>query len=112
MLRVCFFIPNLDGGGAERQCIALVNALQHTTGIELHLMLLGPGLHDESLDLSELHLHRIEVRNFASPFALAFVVRTLRRVRPDLVISWLPAADIWSYVAPRFHSCDHTCLPR
>jgi len=46
-------------------------------------------------------LHRIEVRNFASPFALAFVVRTLRRVRPDLLISWLHPADILSYAATR-----------
>lgn len=101
MLRICFFIQNLDGGGAERQFIALVNALQHTPGIELHLILLRPGALDDSLDLSQLRLHRISVRNYASPIALAFVVRTLHRVRPDLVISWLPAADIWSYVATR-----------
>ena len=100
-MRVCFFIPSLDGGGAQRQCIALVNALQHTPGVEVHLILLGPGVHDDSLDVSRLRLHRIEVRNFASPFALAFVVRTLRRVRPDLLISWLHPADIWSYAATR-----------
>lgn len=100
-MRVCFFIPSLDGGGAQRQCIALVNTLQHIPGVEVHLILLGPGVHDDSLDLSQLRLHRTEVRNFASPFALAFVVRTLRQVRPDLLISWLHPADIWSYVATR-----------
>lgn len=100
-MRVCFFIPSLDDGGAQRQCIATVNALQHTPGIEVHLILLGSGVHDDSLDVSRLRVHRITVRNFASPFALAFVVRTLRRERPDLVLSWLHAADIWSYVATR-----------
>jgi glycosyltransferase involved in cell wall biosynthesis len=100
-VRVCFFIPGLDGGGAQRQCIALVNALQHTPGVEVHLILLRPGVHDDSLDVSRLRLHRIEVRNFASPFALAFVVRTLRRVRPDLLISWLHPADVLSYAATR-----------
>jgi glycosyltransferase involved in cell wall biosynthesis len=100
-MRVCFLIPSLDGGGAQRQCVALVNALQHTHAVEVHLILLGPGVHDDSLDVSRLRLHRIEVRNFASPFALAFVVRTLRRVRPDLLISWLHPADIWSYAATR-----------
>jgi glycosyltransferase involved in cell wall biosynthesis len=100
-MRVCFFIPYLGGGGAERQCIALLNMLQHTPGIEAHLILLAPGVHDDSLDVSRLWVHRIEVRNFASPFALAFVVRTLHRVRPDLVLSWLHPADIWSYAATR-----------
>ncbi|WP_029116487.1 glycosyltransferase [Mycobacterium sp. URHB0044] len=100
-MRVCFFIPSLDGGGAQRQCIAMVNALQHMSDVEIHLILLGPGVHDDSLDLSRLQLHRTEVRNFASPFALAFVVRTLRRVRPDLLISWLHPADLLSYAATR-----------
>jgi glycosyltransferase involved in cell wall biosynthesis len=100
-MKVCFFIPSLDGGGAQRQCIALINMLQHTSGVEVHLILLGPGVHDDSLDVSRLRLHRTEVRNFASPFALAFVVRTLRRVRPDVLISWLHPADILSYAATR-----------
>jgi glycosyltransferase involved in cell wall biosynthesis len=100
-MRVCFFIPYLAGGGAERQCIALLNALQHIPEVEVHLILLAPGVHDDSLDVSRLRVHRTEVRNFASPFALAFVVRTLRRVRPDLLISWLHPADIWSYAATR-----------
>lgn len=100
-MRVCFFIASLDGGGAQRQCIALLNALQRTTDVEAHLILLGPGIFDDSLDSSRLRVHRIEVRNFASPIALAFVVRTLHRVRPDLLISWLHPADIWAYVATR-----------
>jgi glycosyltransferase involved in cell wall biosynthesis len=48
-----------------------------------------------------LRVHRTNVRNFASPLAPAFVVRTLRQVRPDLLVSWLHPADIWSYVATR-----------
>lgn len=100
-MRVCFFIPSLDDGGAQRQCIALVNELQHHPALEMHLILLGPGVHDDSLDVSQLRLHRTRVRNFASPFALAFVVRTLHQVRPDLVMSWLHPADIWAYTATR-----------
>lgn len=100
-MRVCFFIASLGDGGAQRQCIALLNALQHIPDVEVHLILLGRGEHDGSLDVSELEVHRTEVNNFASPSALAFVVRTLRRMRPDLLISWLHPADIWSYAATR-----------
>jgi glycosyltransferase involved in cell wall biosynthesis len=100
-MRACFFIHNFGDGGAQRQCIALLNALQHTPAVEVHLILLGPGEHEDSLDVSALQVHRIVVRNFASPIALAFVARTLRRLRPDVLISWLHPADIWSYAATR-----------
>lgn len=100
-MRICFFIASLDGGGAQRQCIALLNALQHAPSVEAHLILLGPGVFDDRLDTSELSVHRTDVGNFANPRALAFVVRTLRRVRPDLVVSWLHPADIWTYIATR-----------
>lgn len=100
-MRICFFIPSLGDGGAQRQCIALLNELQHLSDVEPHLILLGLGEHDDSLTADRLYVHRTEVRNFASPAALAFVVRTLRRVRPDLLISWLHPADIWSFAATR-----------
>lgn len=100
-MRVCFFIPSLGDGGAQRQCIALLNVLQQDPTIDLHLILLGRGEHESSLEVAGLTLHRTEVSNFASPNALLFVVRTLRRVQPDLVISWLHPADIWTYVATR-----------
>lgn len=100
-MRVCFFIANFGDGGAQRQCIALLNALQHVSELELHLIVLGPGIHDASLNVSGIRVHRTEVRNFSSPAALFFVIRTLRRVRPDLLISWLHPADIWSYAATR-----------
>lgn len=101
MMKICFLIPSLGDGGAQRQCIALLNTLQVDAEVELHLILLGAGLHDSSLDTSRLNVHRTQVRNFASPFALAFVVRTLRQVRPDLLLSWLHPADIWAYAATR-----------
>lgn len=101
MMKVCFFIPSLGDGGAQRQCIALLNQLQLREDVELHLILLGAGIHDDSLATSRIEVHRIQVRNFASPFAFAFVVRTLRQVRPDVLISWLHPADIWAYAATR-----------
>lgn len=100
-MKVCFFIANLGDGGAQRQCVALLNELQHDPAVELHLILLGPGEHEKSLDRSRLTVHRTEVQNFGSPKALLFAIQTLRRVRPDVLISWLHPADIWSFAATR-----------
>lgn len=100
-MKVCFFIPSLGDGGAQRQCIALLNELQHDSDVELHLLLLAQGEHDDRLVAKRLSVHRTTVDNFASPKALLFVVRSLRRIRPDVVISWLHPADIWTYAATR-----------
>jgi glycosyltransferase involved in cell wall biosynthesis len=100
-MKVCFFVANLGDGGAQRQCVALLNLLQHNPDLDLHLMLLGAGEHEKDLDTSCLTIHRTTVRDFASPAALIFSIGTLRRIRPDLLISWLHPADIWSYVATR-----------
>jgi hypothetical protein len=75
-MKICFFTASLGDGGAQRQCIALLNALQHVPTVDVHLILLGPGEHEDRLDVSGLQVHRIAVDNFASPRALAFVVRT------------------------------------
>lgn len=100
-MKICFFVANLGDGGAQRQCIALLNLLQRDPSLDIHLILLGSGEHEHSLDTSRLTIHRTEVANFASPKALLFVIRTLRRARPDVLISWLHPADIWSYAATR-----------
>lgn len=100
-MKICFFVPSLGDGGAQRQCVGLLNQLQHQLDIDVHLILLGPGEYERDLDTYALTVHRTEVPNFSSPAALWFVVRTLRRIRPDVLMSWLHPADIWSYPATR-----------
>ena len=100
-MKICFFVPSLGDGGAQRQCVALLNRLAHRPDIDVHLILLAPGEYERDLDASGIAVHRTEVSNFSSPAALRFVVSTLRRVRPDLLMSWLHPADIWAYPATR-----------
>lgn len=100
-MKVCFVIPSLGDGGAQRQCIALLNELQYVPDVQSHLVLFRAGEHDDSLDTTRLAVHRTEVSNFASPAALTFLIHTLRRVRPDVLVSWLHPADILAYTATR-----------
>jgi len=100
-MRVCFFIPRLWNGGAEKQCASIINELQQFPGVEAHLILLAPGEFDSQLDTSNLKVHRTHVRDFASPLALAFLIRTLWKIRPHILLSWMQAADIWAYAATR-----------
>jgi len=100
-MKVCFFIPSLGDGGAQRQCIALLNVLQRQPDLEIHLVLLGRGEHEAELDTAQLSIHRIDINNFADPRALIFILTVLVRVRADVLISWLRPADIWAYAASR-----------
>ncbi|MFL2000090.1 glycosyltransferase [Microbacterium sp. A1-JK] len=102
LMRVMFFIPSLGDGGAQRQCIALLNELQRRPGIDLHLMVLASGAHEWRLDASNLTIHRFQVENFASVSALVHVFQTVRQVRPNVVMSWLHPADILMGIVARF----------
>ena len=53
-MRVCFFVANLGDGGAQRQCVALLNLLQHQPDMDVHLILLGAGEYERDLDTSDL----------------------------------------------------------
>ena len=98
-LRICVIIPSLGDGGAQRQCIALLNELQDHPQLEMHLILLAEGEHEWRLRRSNLTIHRVSVQNFASYRALAFVARVLSRTRPDIAMSWLHPADLLTSLA-------------
>lgn len=78
-MRICFFVANLADGGAQRQCVALLNLLQRNPDLDVHLMLLGTGEHERDLDTSR-HPSPHDGQDFASPAALIFSIRALRRI--------------------------------
>lgn len=93
---VALFLPNLEGGGAERVMVQLANSLSHR-GLAVDMLLaqaIGPRL----AELAEsVRVRELGGRGVAA--ALPDLVLYLRRVRPAAVLSTLDHANVvaaWS----------------
>ena len=98
--RILHLIPTLEGGGAERQLALLANA-QMRSGHEVHIGLVRLGTHSRGLDPA-VAVHQADARSHHDPRLVAWAARLLRRLRPDVVQTWLPMMDVVGGVAARF----------
>lgn len=97
-IKVCFCIPAFSDGGAQRQCIYLLNELQSRDDIDLVLVRNGRGVHDGLLRTDHLQLRSIETRSNYDPRVLLNLMKAIRQTKPDVLISWLHAADVYSSI--------------
>lgn len=94
--RIAFFIPNMNGGGAERVVVNLLRGMRQR-GLELDLVLArktGPYLDQvpegvRIIDFSKDHCRQV----------LWFLARYLRQERPALLISHLGRANLAAVIA-------------
>ena len=97
-MRVLHCIPSLSGGGAERQLCLLAEGLQ-SAGVEIHV-----AYHHSGPNLAELEglgatLHLLSCRNNYNPSLVLQIARIVRRVRPDVIQTWLLQMDIAAGIA-------------
>ena len=85
-------IASLEGGGAERQ-VAMLASEQAARGWDVHLALRRGGPYRALVD-PRVSLHWLGDHDRAHPRLVYTLARLLRRVRPDLVQTWLPQMDI------------------
>lgn len=92
-MRVLHLIPSLGGGGAERQLGILAAGLRDL-GCEVHVGFVTDGVNLARLEAAGAHLHRIRTRGNRDPLLLLRIVRLIRKVRPDVVQTWLTQMDV------------------
>src|SRR5262245_22803165 len=96
--RVLHLITNLGQGGAERQLTYLCCALARP-GWDVHVGFLEAGrLHDD-VNLDRLRRSGVSARHLPNfgpydPLNPLRFVRLIRRVRPDVVQTWIPMVDV------------------
>jgi glycosyltransferase involved in cell wall biosynthesis len=93
MTRVLHLIPNMGGGGAERELAHLAGEL-HRQGLNVHVGLIGEGPNYERLARSGAVIHKIRVFGNHDPRLLLRIHRLMREVRPNLVQTWLTQMDV------------------
>lgn len=92
-------IPTLDRGGAEKQLALLACGLRKSE-FEVHVCTLtreGP-LAQALLDAG-VPIHSIRKRGKLDPFALSRLTSLMRRLKPDLVHTWIFAANAYGRAA-------------
>lgn len=96
-LKVCFLIAGFGEGGAQKQCIYLLNELQLREGVEIHLIYFYEGVNFDSLKLDGLVCWKLDQRSFYSPKNIWAIMKVVRRVKPNVLFSWLQSSDVYAY---------------
>jgi glycosyltransferase involved in cell wall biosynthesis len=91
-LRVLFLVQSLEGGGAERQIAYLANALSLKEW-DVHLALLRLGHNWSRIATERIAIHHLKVRGNYDPSLVTAVWLVIRKLRPDIVLTWLPQMD-------------------
>ncbi len=86
-------ILSLSGGGAERQLASLGSELARR-GHDVHVAFVHGGVHAERLSASRCTIHRLAVSGKRDPRILTRFVSLTRRLRPDIVHTWLAHMDV------------------
>ncbi|UPK25704.1 glycosyltransferase [Bradyrhizobium sp. 195] len=75
----------------------MLNELQKRDDIELHLIHFYTGVHDHLLQNINLKIHRIPVRSNYDPRNILSLRALIRKIQPDILLSWLHACDAYSF---------------
>ncbi len=97
-MRILHILPHLSKGGAERQFGYLAPELVRM-GHEVHVAYLaeGPG----RPELPGVVLHQLKSRSNYSPFLSWKLARLIRRIKPDIVHTWILQMDILGGLAAK-----------
>lgn len=92
MMRILHCIPSLQSGGAERQLTVLASLLR-SRGWDVHVAFFHEGVFDHILARSAT-LHRVASTSNYDPRNVLRLAKLIRRIKPDIVQTWLPQMDV------------------
>jgi glycosyltransferase involved in cell wall biosynthesis len=92
-MRVLHCIWRMNVGGAERQLILLSEELLRR-GMEVHVVTAFPGDNDAPLAATGATLHRLDPAGRYDPTLPLRLAGLVRRLRPDVMHTWLTQMDI------------------
>jgi glycosyltransferase involved in cell wall biosynthesis len=99
-MRILHIIANLSGGGAEQQLSYLAPELARM-GHDVHVAYSKESPHKP--ELPGVVLHRLKVRSNYDPYLLWRLVRLTRRIKPDIIHTWILQMDILGGMTARLN---------
>ncbi len=100
-MKIVHVIPTLDRAGAEKQLVYLATGLK-ARGMDVHVCVLTrDGPYREDLERAGVPVTLIGKRGKIDLFALRRLQRVFTQIRPDIVQTWLFAANVYGRLAAR-----------
>lgn len=99
-MKILHLIPALSGGGAERQLSYLAPELARM-GHEVHVAYSTEGPYRP--ELPGVVLHQLKSRSNYDPYLFWQIVRLTRRIKPDIIHTWILQVDILGGIAARLN---------
>lgn len=100
-IKVTFLIPGFSDGGAQRQCILLLNAMQEDPDIDVRLIHFYDGVHIDMLKRERINVQRFDSTSNYDPRNLWHVWKALKKDPPHVLMTWLHACDVYGYFLAR-----------
>jgi glycosyltransferase involved in cell wall biosynthesis len=101
-LRLCLIIPTLDQGGAEKQLCLLARGLDREQ-FDVHVIVLTrTGPRESELLEAGIPVYAINKRWKIDPFAWLRLRTLLKKLKPEIVHTWLFAANAYGRTAAMF----------
>lgn len=100
-IKVAHIIPTLVQGGAEKQMSLLVRNLDRERFDCQVVVLTHSGPLEETLRAADIPLHFVKKRGKLDPLAINRLLSILRQIQPDVVHTWLFAANSYGRLAAR-----------
>ena len=102
-MKICVLINGFGQGGAQRQCIHLLNYLQDRGDVTVLLFYFFEGEYFDLLNKKGIVLKKIPYFSFYDPYNVFRISRLISIHKPDIVFSWFRSADIYAAVLRCFH---------
>ncbi len=98
-IRICWIIPTLDQGGAEKQLVTLAQSIDRERFDPYVITLTRSGHYLAELQASRIPVIEINKRGKFDPFALRRLRSSLQVINPDIVHTWIFAANAYGRYA-------------
>ena len=98
-LRICWIIPTLDEGGAEKQLCLLAKGIDRSVFEPMVVTLTRSGPRASELQRCGVPVVEINKRGKLDPFAYLRLTKAIRNFAPQVVHTWLYAANSYGRLA-------------
>lgn len=94
-IKVCLIIPTLDQGGAEKQLAMLACGIDRNEFDPSVIVLTRSGPLESKLSAAGVPVHHIGKQATADPLAWYRLLKTIQKIQPDIVHTWIFAANAY-----------------